>query len=195
MTYRNDFDAIAARHARLAVELDATKKELDAAARKLAEAKAKAKLPVLPNIRVASPCKADWNAMAPVDGERVRHCGDCKKNVYNLSNMTRDEAEAVIVAHEGKLCVRYYQRKDGTILLKDCTVGAANGRKRRWIAAGVTALLTGGGSLAANMLVPSGPPPEEHHYEQIQGGIGPGPDEMPIQGGIEAPIADSPATK
>jgi hypothetical protein len=191
MTYRNDFDAIAARHARLAADLDATKKELDATARKLAEAKAKAKLPVLPNLRVASPCKADWNAMITVDGERVRHCGDCQKNVYNLSNMTRDEAEAVIVAHEGKLCVRYYQRKDGTILLKDCTVGVATGRKRRWIAAGVTALLAGGGSFAANTLSHAGPPPEEEHYDQIQGGIG----EMPVQGGIEAPIADPPPTK
>jgi len=111
----------------------------------LDEIRAKARLPVLPNIRVASPCTADWSAMAPVDAdaERVRHCGSCNKNVYNLSQMTRAEAEALIVAHEGRLCVRYYQRKDGTILLRDCAVGVANGRKRRVIAAGAAALLAG----------------------------------------------------
>jgi hypothetical protein len=84
--------------------------------------------------------------MTPVDAdtERVRHCGDCNKNVYNLSQMTRDEAEALLLAKEGRLCVRYFQRKDGTILLKDCTVGVTNGRKRKLIAAGAAALLAGG---------------------------------------------------
>ena len=99
-------------------------------------------LDVLPNLRVAAPCTADWNAMTPIDrATRVRHCGECKENVYNLSSMTRAEAEALIAQHAGSLCVRYYQRKDGTILLKDCTVGVANGRKRKWIAAGAAALL------------------------------------------------------
>ena len=80
--------------------------------------------------------------------ERVRACGDCKKNVYNLSEMTRDEAEALIVAKEGRLCVRYYQRKDGTILLADCTIGVSKRRKRRIIAAGAAALLAGGAIFA-----------------------------------------------
>ena len=146
MTYRNDIDALSARHSVLAAELEAKTRELDSTARMLDEMKARARLPVLPNIRVASPCTADWKAMTPVDneGERVRHCGSCDKNVYNLSQMTRDEAEALILAKEGRLCVRYFQRKDGTILLKDCTVGASNGRKRRLIAAGAAALLAGG---------------------------------------------------
>ena len=146
MTYRNDIDALAARHATLAAEVEAKTKELDSTSRMLDEMKAKAKLPVLPNIRVASPCTADWKAMTPVDAdaERLRHCGDCNKNVYNLSQMTRDEAEALILAKEGRLCVRYFQRKDGTIILKDCTVGVANGRKRKLIAAGAAALLVGG---------------------------------------------------
>jgi hypothetical protein len=102
-------------------------------------------LDVLPNLRVAAPCTADWNEMTPIDrATRVRHCGECKENVYNLSSLTRAEAEALIAEHAGKLCVRYYQRKDGTILLKDCTVGAAGVRKRRWIAAGAAALLASG---------------------------------------------------
>src|SRR5437868_7064475 len=57
--------------------------------------------------------------------ERVRHCGQCRLNVYNISEMTRAEAEGLIRKHEGRLCVRYYQREDGTILVKDCPVGFA----------------------------------------------------------------------
>jgi hypothetical protein len=149
MTYRNDIDALSARHESLAAELEAKTRELDATSRMLDEMKAKAKLPVLANIRVASPCTADWAKMT--GDERTRHCGDCNKNVYNLSQMTRDEAEALILAKEGRLCVRYFQRKDGTILLKDCTVGVANGRKRRLIAAGAAALLAGAGGAALMM--------------------------------------------
>ena len=107
--------------------------------KELDDLKAKTKLPVLSGIRVASPCTVDWNAMTTVD-ERVRHCGSCKKNVYNLSSMTREEAETLLLAKEGRLCVRYYQRNDGTILLKDCMI-APSAAKRRLIAAGAAALL------------------------------------------------------
>ena len=41
----------------------------------------------LDNIKIASPCSADWDAM--IGNERSRHCGDCKLNVYNLSGMTK----------------------------------------------------------------------------------------------------------
>src|SRR5712672_4856339 len=114
------------------------------------EMKVKVRLLVLPNIRIASPCSAEWKSMAPVgdEGERVRHCGSCDKHVYNLSEMTRDEAEALIVAKEGKLCARYFQRKDGTILLKDCSIGTSNAKKRKLIAAGAAALLAGGAGAA-----------------------------------------------
>jgi len=74
----------------------------------------------LARVRVASPCKADWDEMIGTD--RVRFCGQCSLNVYNLSAMTRDEAESVIAANEGKLCVRFYRRKDGSILTQDCPV-------------------------------------------------------------------------
>jgi hypothetical protein len=145
MTYRDDLTALAARHAALETELADKTREVEQASRLLAEARARARLPVLDNIRVAAPCSADWAKMT--GDERVRHCGDCKKNVYNLSDMTRDEAEALIIAKEGRLCVRYFQRADGTILLKDCSVGVARRRKRRVIAAGAAALLAGGAAM------------------------------------------------
>ena len=37
--------------------------------------------------------------------------------------MTRTEAENLILNAEGRLCVRFYKRADGSILTKDCPVG------------------------------------------------------------------------
>jgi hypothetical protein len=34
--------------------------------------------------------------------------------------MTRSEAEELIAKTEGRLCVRFFQRKDGTVLTRDC---------------------------------------------------------------------------
>ncbi len=75
----------------------------------------------LNNLRIASPCSADWNQM--VGNNRQRHCGDCKLNVYNLSGMTKREAEDLILNSEGRVCMRIYRRADGTVLTKDCPVG------------------------------------------------------------------------
>jgi hypothetical protein len=146
MSYRDDLDALSARHAALDGEVAEKAKERDQVASLLEDAKARAKLPVLPNITVATPCRADWNQM--VGDERVRHCGGCDKDVFNLSAMTREEAEALVVAKAGDLCARYYQRHDGTIILKDCSVGVAQKRKRRVIAAGAAGLLAMGGAAA-----------------------------------------------
>src|SRR6267142_5668090 len=69
---------------------------------------------MLDRISIAAPCSADWDSMPGSD--RVRHCGQCNKNVYNLSEMTRRQAEALIREKEGQLCARLYRRADGTIL-------------------------------------------------------------------------------
>jgi hypothetical protein len=93
-------------------------------------------LPVLlENLRVAAPCKADWDEMSGDD--RVRFCGGCEKNVYNLSAMTRADAEALVREREGRLCVRFYRRQDGTVLTADCPVGAQRRRVRQRLWASV----------------------------------------------------------
>jgi hypothetical protein len=65
-----------------------------------------------------------------VGNERVRFCGQCSLNVYNLSAMTRSEAEQLISQAEGRLCVRYYRRADGTVLTKNCPVGLRSLKRR-----------------------------------------------------------------
>jgi len=82
----------------------------------------------LNNLKIASPCSQDWNAM--VGSDRKRYCGECKLNVYNLSDMTKAEAENLLMNSEGRLCVRYYKRADGTVLTQDCPVGWAKVKNR-----------------------------------------------------------------
>lgn len=79
--------------------------------------------PKLDLIQIASPCHVSWDEMS--GDERQRHCSHCNLNVYNLSEMSREEAEAFIAECEGRVCVRLYRRADGTVLTRDCPVGLA----------------------------------------------------------------------
>ena len=72
----------------------------------------------LENIRVASPCTVQWEEMA--GNSRIRFCDHCRRNVYDISELSKQEAEDLIKAKEGQLCVQYYIRKDGTIVTNDC---------------------------------------------------------------------------
>ncbi len=93
----------------------------------------------LTNVKIASPCSADWNEM--YGDARKRFCGDCKLNVYNLSGMTKTEAESLILNAEGRLCVRFYQRADGSVITKDCPVGWAGVKHRTKVFATAAASL------------------------------------------------------
>jgi len=100
----------------------------------------------LRNVKVASPCRADWDRM--IGNERARFCGQCELNVYNLSSMSTLEAESLIARTEGRLCVRYYRRKDGSIITQDCPVGlrrlkARAARIKRAVASLVLGFLAG----------------------------------------------------
>lgn len=116
----------------------------------------------LDHVQVAAPCKADWEQM--IGSERMRFCGACNLNVYNLSGMTRFEAESLIARNEGRLCVRFYRRFDGSIITKDCPVGLRAIQQRvsylakAIIAAGLAFLA----SIGLNGLIPNVPafPPQ-----------------------------------
>lgn len=76
---------------------------------------------LLNNIKIASPCSADWDEM--LGDNCKRFCSHCKLNVYNLSEMTQRNAENFLFEAEGQVCVRLYRRTDGTIITQDCPVG------------------------------------------------------------------------
>jgi hypothetical protein len=108
---------------------------------------------LLDDVRIASPCTASWDDMIGDDG--VRFCQQCTKNVYNLSALSREDAEALLRAGQereatqgGGMCVRLYRRADGTVLTADCPDGARR-KKRRLALFGAV----GGGLMAAGAAV------------------------------------------
>ena len=97
------------------------------------------------DIRIATPCTADWNKMS--GDERSRHCQQCKLNVYNISDMTSEEAETLIKGAEGgRVCVRLYRRKDGTVITRDCPVAVWKVKKMMITAWGVVTAIVGAGA-------------------------------------------------
>src|SRR5262245_56686154 len=69
-------------------------------------------------ITVANPCTVPWDSMA--GNEEVRFCTHCRQHVYNLSEMNRADAKALVQRTDGRLCVRFYRRADGTVVTRNC---------------------------------------------------------------------------
>ncbi|HEY3816081.1 MAG TPA: hypothetical protein VGL81_02865 [Polyangiaceae bacterium] len=69
------------------------------------------------DLPIASPCKADWTTMTLAD--RGRFCGECKKVVRELAQLTEAEARALLASPptEG-LCVRYVHDATGEIVFR-----------------------------------------------------------------------------
>src|SRR5262245_57136766 len=65
-------------------------------------------------LRVVSPCSSDWGRM-PGD-EKKRFCVECNKFVYDFSQMTRRQVEAIVSIHRGRMCARITRRPDGSLL-------------------------------------------------------------------------------
>jgi hypothetical protein len=192
MTYRGETDPLKIKESTLATELSQLRRREREVTRALDEARAtlrkESTLPLLEDVRIASPCSASWEEM--VGDARVRLCGKCAKNVYNLSEMTRDEAEALLGTNDGNLCVRLYQRKDGTVLTTDCPTGVKAKRVRRVVALAAAALGAGSAALMAAHPTPTmGECPRAFHPEE-PGAMGvAGPFPLPEQSASE-PLAD-----
>jgi len=190
--YRDDRESLLARHEDLSAQLEAVRSrtrefnalqqdeariqaEMDAVRRQLEGKGGRRALPLLERVGVASPCTASWDDM--IGDERVRFCGLCAKNVYNLSGMLGEEAERLLQETAGEeMCVRLYRRADGTVLTADCPEGARRVRRRRAAVAAVAGGIAGAllasstpgapaltlGSLpdiAAHVALPSAPTP------------------------------------
>ena len=99
------------------------------------------KLDLLNSLQVAAPCNVSWESMEGND--RVRHCLQCKKNVYNISSMSGSETNQFLQATAQQACVRFYKRVDGTILLDNCPIGLRKLRAQyKKVAAIVTTIIS-----------------------------------------------------
>lgn len=114
---------------------------------------------ILDSIKIAKPCSADWNEM--IGDDRRRYCGQCKLNVYSFSGMSADEVEQFLLASEGGVCVRLYERIDGTMITEDCPVGlaAVRSRVRRSVTAAASVVLSFLVGAGASRLI-NGPSPD-----------------------------------
>lgn len=96
--------------------------------------------------------------------------------MYNLSELSRNEAENLIREKEGRLCVRFFRRADGTILTKDCPVGLRAARLKFVRMAGVVAAfvagLIGGNGLLRRCGTPLSCEPAVNHPAKL-GNIAP----------------------
>lgn len=109
-----------------------------------ASAKPLRRLPLVERLAIPTPCDVSWDGM---DGEgSVRHCGTCKKSVYDLRGMPMADADAFLARyvadHRALPCVRLHRRPDGRLLTEPCSRGQARARQRRLVtfASGVVAL-------------------------------------------------------
>ncbi len=95
------------------------------------------------DFRISSPCPKRWTDL--VGDDRVRYCGDCKLNVYNLSAMTPAEIAALVRGTSGRLCGQIYVRGDRKATLQDCPSGGVGAlrRKIRKVASAVLVLALG----------------------------------------------------
>jgi hypothetical protein len=163
--YRDDTNALSLRLAALLERLDAIRKasselrdleraeaeverEIEEVRQRLAKRTGRAGPSLLDRAVVASPCPVPWDDMKGDD--RTRFCGQCEKNVHNLSGMSRDEAEGFLRGLAGEACVQLYRRRDGTVMTADCPDGVKRKRRRR-IAFGIVS----GGLVSAAALVAS----------------------------------------
>jgi hypothetical protein len=172
MPYRDDLEALEARCHALEAEATSVGAELAEARRLLAEARR----PVLDDVRVAAPCDADWAKMAGDD--RVRFCGQCAKNVYNLSAMTRSQAQELL-AREGELCVRFYRRADGTVMSSDCAVGVRRRRRRSRLV--TAAFVTAGAAAAVSALAQCTVTTGKRAEPPTERGSSPAAEETPVR--------------
>src|SRR5262245_18862321 len=126
---------------------------------------------LLDGISVASPCPVQWSQMQ--GDERKRLCAQCKLHVHNLSAMSRRDANELLQrGREGRVCVRFFRREDGTVLTRDCPVGLRRKLRRAWArAAAMWLALWGSATACVRQASPVAPQtePREWRGEAVMG--------------------------
>lgn len=92
-------------------------------------------------LTISAPCPESWDRMA--GDNRIRFCGRCNLNVYNLAVLKPHEVESLVRRTSGRLCGRLYVRNDRTATLRDCGASRARQRMKRAVAVSIILLLGG----------------------------------------------------
>jgi hypothetical protein len=83
---------------------------------------------LIDNLYIAAPCTVSWDSMQGDDRKRL--CSGCARDVFNISDMTRREADRFLEENGTSQCMIFYRRDDGTIMTDNCPVGLRKLRDR-----------------------------------------------------------------
>lgn len=119
-------------------------------------------------IVIASPCAAKWSEM---DGtETIRFCGQCNKNVHNLSAMSPEQlAYTLELRKRQPTCVFMTKRKDGSVKIDNCpaVLRETRDRIRTYAAAALIILLfMASGANAQDSITVAPIPATQNHYSE-----------------------------
>jgi len=71
---------------------------------------------ILDRVCIAMPCSVNWDEMK--GDNKVRLCGGCNKNVYNLSAMSKIEAEEIL-SGPTLPCIQIMRKEEGAIVTQE----------------------------------------------------------------------------
>lgn len=98
----------------------------------------------------ATPCVWKWDE-TDTKG-RVRHCGSCKKVIYNFDGMKLEEAQSLVFKHENLEKFQLYKRDDGKFMTSDCSI--ASKRRRHMVLVVAASILSITFAVALFMALP-----------------------------------------
>lgn len=102
----------------------------------------------LDGLTIPVPCRVPWESMTG-DAKR-RFCARCRLHVHDLSQMTRDDALALVERGRtgGGVCVQIWRRPDGRVLTWDCRSAVRSKRRRALVVAAALLGVLGLGGFA-----------------------------------------------
>jgi Carboxypeptidase regulatory-like domain len=71
----------------------------------------------LDRVYLKKPCSTEWDVMEGND--QIRFCQECAKQVYDLSTLTRKQAEDLLAKAGGELCAKFNRDDRGRIITAD----------------------------------------------------------------------------
>src|SRR5215510_11923925 len=134
---------------------------------------------LLDRAEIVSPCTADWNSMKGT--AEVRFCSECRKYVYNISEMTRREAEALLSTRGNQMCARLIRDIEGqTITVESLPPIRLMSWKPGPVANAVVSALISIVPMAAPLAATKVPSHDTHSLDTRRRG--------PVPGGMQAAI-------
>ncbi|MBL8859222.1 MAG: hypothetical protein JNL28_11995 [Planctomycetes bacterium] len=77
-------------------------------------------------LQIKTPCPMSWDEL--VGGDKQRFCSACSLHVHNASELSRDEAHALVTQADARVCMKVEYDASGAPLFRDSQAVVANAR-------------------------------------------------------------------